>query len=69
MNMILDIENYGVWGSGLSKIEIISDKQFYIAGMIRVYNDEICDTIANYNSSAYYEPSYVITRACNNGGF
>ena len=41
----------------------------YIDGMIRVYNDEICNTIDNYNSSAYYEPSYVITRAYNNGGF
>ena len=41
----------------------------YIDGMIRVYNDEICDMIDNYNSSAYYEPSYVITRAYNNGGF
>lgn len=41
----------------------------YIDGMIRVYNDAICDTIDNYNSSAYYEPSYVITRAYNNGGF
>ena len=44
-------------------------KDAYIDGMIRVYNDEICDTIDNYNSSAYYEPSYVITRAYNNGGF
>ena len=41
----------------------------YIDGMIRVYNDEICEVIDNYNSSAYYEPSYVITRAYNNGGF
>ena len=41
----------------------------YIDGMLRVYNDEICDMIDNYNSSAYYEPSYVITRAYNNGGF
>ena len=41
-------------------------KDAYIDGMIRVYNDEICDTIDNYNSSAYYEPSYVITRAYNN---
>ena len=41
----------------------------YIDGMIRVYNDEICETIDNYNSSAYYEPSYVITKAYNNGGF
>lgn len=41
----------------------------YIDGMIRVYNDEICEIIDNYNSSAYYEPSYVITRAYNMGGF
>ncbi len=41
----------------------------YIDGMIRVYNDAICNTIDNYNSSVYYEPSYVITRAYNNGGF
>lgn len=41
----------------------------YIDGMIRVYNDEICETIDNYNASAYYEPSYVITRAYNEGGF
>ena len=27
-NLILDIENYGAWRSELSKIEIISDKQF-----------------------------------------
>ena len=41
----------------------------YVDGMIRVYNDEICNIIDNYNSSAYYEPSYVITRAYNDGGF
>lgn len=41
----------------------------YVAGLIRVYNDKICDIIDNYNSSAYYEPSYVITRAYNDGGF
>lgn len=41
----------------------------YIDGMIRVYNDEICQVIDNYNGSAYYEPSYVITRAYNDGGF
>ena len=41
----------------------------YIDGMFRIYNDEICSIIDNYNSSAYYEPSYVITRAYNNGGF
>lgn len=41
----------------------------YIDGLIRVYNDEICETIDNYNCSAYYEPSYIITRAYLNGGF
>ena len=37
--------------------------------IIRVYNDEICDVIDNYNCSAYYEPSYVIARAYREGGF
>lgn len=41
----------------------------YIDGMLRVYNSELCETIDNYNCSAYYEPSYVITRAYQNGGF
>ena len=50
-------------------LSTLQPEEDYIDGMIRVYNDEICDTIDNYNSSAYYEPSYVITRAYNNGGF
>jgi len=41
----------------------------YVDGMIRVYNDDICETLDNYNCGAYYEPSYYITRAYNNGGF
>ena len=41
----------------------------YVSGIIRVYNNEICETIDNYNGSAYYEPSYVIARAYNEGGF
>ena len=40
-----------------------------VNGIIRVYNDPICDVIDNYNCSAYYEPSYVIARAYRNGGF
>ena len=50
-------------------LSTLQPEKEYIDGMIRVYNDEICDTIDNYNSSTYYEPSYVITRAYNNGGF
>ena len=28
-----------------------------------VYNSPICDTIDDYNTGAYYEPSYIQTRA------
>ena len=41
----------------------------YVDGLIRVYNNEICSIIDNYECSAYYEPSYVIARAYFNGGF
>lgn len=41
----------------------------YVDGLLRVYNDPICEVIDNYNSSAFYEPSYFIARAYNNGGF
>ena len=40
-----------------------------VEGIIRVYNNEICNKIDNYNCSAYYEPSYVIARAYYQGGF
>ena len=41
----------------------------YVQGMLRVYNNPICEVIDNYNASAYNEPSYVIARAYNDGGF
>lgn len=50
-------------------LSTLRPEEDYIDGMIRVYNDEICEVIDNYNGSAYYESSYVITRAYNNGGF
>lgn len=50
-------------------VDTLKSKEDYVHGFIRVYNDEICETIDNYNSSAYYEPSYVIARAYNEGGF
>lgn len=37
--------------------------------IVNVYNSPICEVIDNYNTSAYYEPSYVQTRAHLNGGF
>lgn len=39
------------------------------ATMKAVYASPVCDKIDNYNTSAYYEPSYVQTRAFLNGGF
>lgn len=50
-------------------LNTLGENEDYIDGMIRVYNDDICETIDNYNASAYYEPSYVIARAYNEGGF
>lgn len=41
----------------------------YVEGIFRVYNHEICDVVDNYNCSAYFEPSYVIARAYQAGGF
>ncbi len=41
----------------------------YADGILRVYNNPICEIIDDYNGSAYYEPSYFITRAYNQGSF
>jgi hypothetical protein len=41
----------------------------YADGILRVYNHPICQIIDNYNSSAYYEPSYYIAQAYVQGGF
>ena len=50
-------------------LNTLSSKEDYVDGIIRVYNDDICEVIDNYNCSAFYEPSYVIARAYQNGGF
>ena len=49
--------------------DTLQPEESEVEAIIRVYNDEICDVIDNYNCSAYYEPSYVIARAYQNGGF
>ena len=49
--------------------DTLSAAEDYVDGILRVYNDDICDVIDNYNCSAYYEPSYVIARAYRSGGF
>lgn len=50
-------------------IDTMMPDENYVEGMIRVYNDELCEILDNYNTGAYYEPSYFIARAYNNGGF
>lgn len=50
-------------------VDTMTEDEDYVDGLVRVYNDEICLKIDDYNCSAYYEPSYVIARAYLNGGF
>ncbi len=50
-------------------VDTMTSKEDYVDGIIRVYNDLICDVIDNYNCSAFYEPSYVIAKAYQNNGF
>ena len=49
--------------------DTMSTKENFVDGIMRVYNDPICEVIDNYNGSAFYEPSYVIARAYQAGGF
>lgn len=50
-------------------LNTLQKEEDYADGIIRIYNNEICLIIDNYNGSAYYEPSYVIARAYYEGRF
>lgn len=50
-------------------LSTLTSGEDYADGILRVYNDLICLIIDNYNGSAYYEPSYVLTRSYYNGVF
>ena len=50
-------------------INTLSQGQDLVQTIQKVYSSPICDAIDNYNSSAYYEPSYVQVRAFQNGFF
>lgn len=50
-------------------IETVSQGKDLVQSMQKVYASPICEVIDNYNSSAYYEPSYVQVRAYQNGFF
>ena len=50
-------------------VDTMTTDENYVDGIVRVYNNPLCDVIDNYNCSAFYEPSYVISRAYREGGF
>ena len=50
-------------------LSTLNSNEDYADGIIRVYNNPICEDIDNYNGSAYYEPSPYITRSYYAGGF
>lgn len=50
-------------------VDTLLPNEDYIQGLIRIYNDAICQVIDDYTNGAYYEPSYVKARAYKNGEF
>lgn len=50
-------------------LNTLQNDEDFADGILRVYNDPICEVIDNYNSSAYYEPSPYIARSYYAGGF
>ena len=50
-------------------IETVSQGQDLVKSLQDVYASPICDIIDNYNTGAYYEPSYIQVRAYQNGFF
>ena len=50
-------------------IQSLNEEDDLLATIRTVYESPICDTIDNYNTSAYYEPSYIQTRAFLEGSF
>lgn len=50
-------------------LDTLQPDEDYIDALIRVYNDELCEMLDDYNCGAFFEPSYYIARAYYNGGF
>ena len=47
----------------------LSKGEDWVKALIRVYSSPICQTLDNYNTSAFYEPTPVIVRAYVAGAF
>lgn len=50
-------------------LSTLTREEDYADALVRVYNNPICEIIDDYNGSAYYEPSYYITKAYYQGNF
>jgi hypothetical protein len=50
-------------------LNTLGSEEDYADGMLRVFNNPICEVIDDYNCSAYYEPSPYIARSYYAGGF
>lgn len=50
-------------------LQTMEDGEDYIQSLMRVYNASITDIIDNYNTGAYYSPSYILKRAYDAGSF
>lgn len=50
-------------------INTLEPNEDYIQGLIRVYNNEICNIIDDYNCSAYYESTPTLVRSYYNSSF
>lgn len=50
-------------------LNTLGHEEDYADGMLRVFNNPICEVIDDYNCSAYYEPSPYIARSYYAGGF
>lgn len=50
-------------------LSTLMENEDYADAILRVYNSPICETLDNYNCSAYYEPSPYIARSYYAGSF
>ena len=50
-------------------LNTLKPNENWIQAIIRIYTSPFCNTLDNYNGSAFYEPSPVIAQAYRNGGF
>lgn len=49
--------------------DTMNSSENFADGIIRIYNNPLCEIVDNYNCGAYYEPSYCIARAFCQGYF